>query len=147
MEEMVMEKHGVSERLLKELIKSPKFKSDLKLILGGIDPAAAGGLIRTLLWEDVETFMGTVSALPATINYLVQAGRELMVQLNTFPPPILIAFLSQLVDEVDFAAMEETVGEFKVLLEKLQPVLDGLKEASSGVRDQVGALRASQAAE
>jgi len=142
MEEMVMEKQGVSERLMKELLKSPKFKAELKLFTGNIDPAAAGGLIRTLLWDDVETFLGTTSALPSMINYAVQAMRETVVQLNGFPPPILIAFLSQLVEQVDFKAMEETVGELKVLLDKLQPVVDGLKEASSGVREEISAAGA-----
>ena len=139
MEEMVMEKQGVSERLLKELLKSPKFKAELKLLTGNIDPAAAGGLIRTLLWDDVETFLGTTSALPSMINYAVQAMREMVVQLNGFPPPILIAFLTQVVKEVDFKAMEETVGEFRLLLERLTPVVEGLKEASSGLMDSVGA--------
>jgi hypothetical protein len=136
MEEMVMERAGISERLLRELIKSPKFKASLKVFTGNVDPANAGGLVRTLLWEDVETFMGTVSATPALVNYSVAVVRELMVQLNTFPTPMLIAFLSQLVESVDFKAMEQAVVEFKALLEKLQPVVESLKEASSGVLAQ-----------
>jgi hypothetical protein len=136
MEEMVMEQAGVSERLLRELIKSPKFKASLKVFTGNIDPANAEGLVRTLLWEDVETFMGTVSTMPVLVNYSVAVVRELITQLNTFPTPLLIAFLSQLVESVDFKAMEQAVGEFKALLEKLQPVVESLKEASSGVLAQ-----------
>lgn len=142
-----MDQAGVSERLLRELIKSPRFKAGLKIFTGNIDPASAGGLVRTLLWEDMETFLGTVSALPSLINYSMSAVHELITQLNTFPTPMLVAFLSQLVEGVDFQIMEDTVAELKGLLEKLQPVLDGLKEASSGVRDQVEELRASQVAE
>jgi hypothetical protein len=133
MEETVTEQQGVSERLLRELIKSPKFKASLKVLTGNVDPARAGGMVKTLVWEDVETSLGTLSALPAVVNYSVQAARELVAQLNNFPTPILVAFLSQVVENIDFKAMEETVGEFKLLLEKLHPVVEGLREASSGV--------------
>ncbi len=139
MEETVLEKQGVGERLLHELLKSPKFKAELRMLSGSIDPASAAGLVRALLWDDVETFMGITSAAPAMVNYLVQVARELVAQLNSFPPAILIAFLSQLVEGIDFQAMEETVKEFRLLLEKLSPVVEGLKEASSGVADMVGA--------
>jgi hypothetical protein len=138
MEEMVMEKHGISERVLRELIRSPKFKASLKIMLNEIDPEAAGGLVKALLWEDVETFMGTAAAMPAIVNYTVAAVRELMTQLNAFPTPMLVAFLSQLVESVDFEAMEKAVGEFKILVEKLHPVVEGLKEASAGVASMVG---------
>ena len=77
------------------------------------------------------------------VNYLVQVARELVAQLNTFPPAILIAFLAQLVKEVDFKAMEETVGELRLLLERLTPVVEGLREASSGVADALGAAGAA----
>lgn len=142
MEETATEKHGVLERLLKELMKSPRFKGDLKLLASAVDPAAAGGLVRTLLWGDMEVFMGAISAAPAAVNYLVQAVREVAVQLNNFPPAILIAFLSQLVEAVDFEAVGEALSELKALLERLKPVLDDLAQASSGVRERAGALAA-----
>lgn len=127
---------GLSERLMRELIKSPKFKASIKVLTGNINPANASGMVKTLVWEDVETSLGTVSALPAIINYSVQAARELVAQLNAFPTPILVAFLTQAVEEVDFEAMQDTVGEFRLLLEKLHPVVEGLREASSGVLDR-----------
>ena len=137
MEEMtVLEQQGLSERMLRELMKSPKFKASLKVLTGNIDPDKAGGMVKTMVWEDVETSLGTVSALPAVINYLVQAARELVAQLNAFPTPILVAFLSQVVEDVDFKAMEYTVSEFKALVEKLHPVVEGLREASSGITGQ-----------
>ncbi|OFW56711.1 MAG: hypothetical protein A2V52_01560 [Actinobacteria bacterium RBG_19FT_COMBO_54_7] len=144
MEEMVlektavMEKQGVGERLLRELIKSPKFKASLGIFLSELDASTARGMIRTFMWEDVETFMGSVAVLPTVVNYSVQALHELIIQLNNFPPAVLLAFLSQLVDKIDFEVMEEAVGELKLLLEKLNPVIDSLKDASSGVLAQVG---------
>jgi len=141
--EQAAEKRGLGERMLRELLKSPKFKAELKILAGNVDPANAAGLVRTLLWDDVETFLGTTSAAPAMVNYLVQVARELVAQLNTFPPAILIAFLGQLVKEVDFKAMEDTVGEFRLLLERLTPVVEGLKEASGGVLSAAGVSAAA----
>jgi hypothetical protein len=133
MTEMTLEKRGVSERLLRELIKSPKFKASMKIFLANTDPETAKGLAGALLWEDVEFFMGTVSAMPALVNFMVALGHEVAAQLNLFPPPMLIAFMSQLVKGVDFAAMQETVAEVMAVLDRLAPVLEELKEASSGV--------------
>ena len=131
-----METRGAAERLLRELIRSPKFKASLRVLTANIDPATASGLARTLLWEDAETFMGTVSVLPALINFQTAFARGIAEQLNSFPPDILAAFMLQLVEKVDFAAMEEAVKEFKTVFEKLAPVLERLKESSSGVLAQ-----------
>lgn len=131
--ETVTDKHGVAERLLRELIRSPKFKASLRVLTANIDPATASGLARTLLWEDAETFMGTVSMLPALINFQVALARGIAEQLNSFPPDILAAFLMQLVEKIDFAAAGEAVKEFKTVLEKLAPVVERIKESSAGV--------------
>ena len=139
MTEMTLEKHGVSERLLRELVKSPKFKASMKICLANVDPETAKGLASSLMWEDVEFFMGTVSAMPGLVNFLVALGREIAAQLNTFPPPMLIAFMSQMVQGLDFGAMREAVVEFKAVLDRLEPVVEELKEASSGVVAAAGA--------
>lgn len=139
MTEMTLEKHGVSERLLRELIKSPRFKASMKLLVSNADPETAKGLAKVLLWEDVEFFMGNTSALPAVVNFMVALGNEIAVQLGSFPPPMLVAFMSQLVQGVDFEAMQATVAEFKTVLDRLAPVVEELKEASSGVVEELGA--------
>lgn len=146
MSEMTLEKKGASERLLAELLKSPKFKASLRILTANIDPETAKGLAKVLLWEDVETFMGTVSVLPAAVNFMVSLASEVAAQLNTFPPPVLVAFMSQLAAEVDFEAMREAVAEFKTVLDKLAPVAGELKEASSGVMEEIGTAGAAGAA-
>ncbi len=133
MQGMTTEKHGAAERLLRELIRSPKFTASLRVLTANIDPATASGLARTLLWEDAETFMGTVSLLPALVNFQVALAKGIAERLNSLPPDILAAFLMQLVEKVDFAAAEEAVAEFKTVLDKLAPVLDKIRESSSGV--------------
>lgn len=133
MQETAIEKHGAAERLLRELIRSPKFKASLRVLTANIDPATASGLARTLLWEDAETFMGTVSLLPAIINFQAALARDIAAQLNSMPPDILVAFMGQLAEKIDFAAAEEAVKEFKMALDRLAPVMEKLKESSSGL--------------
>lgn len=133
MQETAIEKHGAAERLLRELIRSPKFKASLRVLTANIDPATASGLARTLLWEDAETFMGAVSLLPAIINYQVALARDIAARLNSMPPDILVAFMGQLAEKIDFAAAEEAVREFETALDRLAPVMEKLKESSSGL--------------
>ncbi|MBC7248328.1 MAG: hypothetical protein H5T73_11205 [Actinobacteria bacterium] len=135
---------GLTERMLRELIRSPKFKSSLRIMVNGIDPAHAPGMVRALLWEDVETFMGTTSVLPKLVNFTIQALRELAVQLNSFPPEILLAFLSRLAKEIDFATAGEALREFSLLLEKLGPVVEVLRESSQQVFDEALRGRAAE---
>ncbi len=98
-------KAGITERLLRELLRSPKFKAELKMFFNGIDPTSGPGLVRTLFWEDVETFMGMVSSLPRILNLLVQMLGEMAVQLDTFPPEILNSFIYQVLGGIDGEAM------------------------------------------
>ncbi len=122
---------GLGERLLRRLIKSPKFKSSLNILLRGIDPEHAPGLVRAFMWEDVETFMGTASAVPKLVNFAIRAVEEVAAQLNAFPPEILLAFLNRLAGEVDFQALERAAREAKLLLEKLGPVVESLRERAA----------------
>lgn len=119
---------GLGERILHRLIKSPKFKSSLNIFLRGIQPEHAPGLVRALMWGDVETFMGTASALPRLVNFLILAAGEMTAQLNAFPSEILLAFLKRLAGEVDFEALERASREARLLLEKLGPVVEELRK-------------------
>lgn len=119
---------GLVEKLLHRLMKSPKFKSSLNVLLKGIQPEHAPGLVRALMWGDVETFMGTASAIPRLANFLILAAEEMAVQLNAFPPEILLAFLKRLAGEVDFGALERAAREARLLMEKLGPVVEELRK-------------------
>lgn len=119
---------GLGERILRRLIRSPKLKSSLNVMMKGIDPDHAPGLVRALMWGDVETFMGMSSALPRLANFIIRAAEEVVAQLNAFPPEILAAFLGRLAGEVDFQALERATREARLLLEKVGPVVEGLRE-------------------
>jgi hypothetical protein len=112
-------KTGIAERILRELLRSPKFKTELKMLFSSIDPSSGRELIRTLFWEDVETFMGLVSSLPAILNLLVQMLREMAVQLDTFPPEMLNSFIYQVLGTIDGRAMGEMAGKLGGILGKV----------------------------
>jgi hypothetical protein len=132
MEEMVMEKKGAGERLLRELLKSPKFKASLRIMANEIDPGTARGLVRALVWEDIETFMGVLSATPGLVNLMAQFVCELGVQLGGFPPPMLRSFIYQLLEEIDGRALGEAAGSIHL-------VLDALRGQEEG-REMMGAM-------
>lgn len=122
---------GLGERLLRRLIRSPKFKSSLRILINGFDSEHAPGLVRALMWEDVETFMGMAGALPGLVNFTVRAAEEALSQLNAFPTEMLLAFLSRVAEEVDFGALERAGRETRLLLEKLAPVVEELRRRAA----------------
>jgi len=112
-------KTGLTERILRELLRSPKFKAELKMLFSGIDPSSGPGFIRTLFWEDMETFMALVSSLPSILNLVVQMLQEMAVQLDTFPPEMLNSFIYQVLGTIDGRAMGEMAGKLGGILGKV----------------------------
>lgn len=139
-------KTGITERILRELLRSPKFKAELKMFLSGIDASSGPGLIRTLFWEDVETFMGMVSSVPSILNLLVQMLNEMAVQLDTFPPEMLNSFIYQVLGGIDGRAMGEMAGHLGGILTKILTTEAG-KAATSAIAADVKIGLASASAE
>ena len=119
-EKETMVSRGFLERVLGELLKSPKFKTELKMLFSGIDPAKGPGLVRTLMWSDAETFFGFLGALPNLVNWLLQILRETGVQLGTIPDEMFKNFVYQLLGDMDGRALGEMAGGFRKLLSGLQ---------------------------
>lgn len=96
----------LSNRVLRELLRTPKFKAKVKVLLDNLDPAAAPELVRTLMWEDPELFLDLVGASPQLLNAVIKGGREFTEQMAGIPSPLLAGFLSQVIDRLD----GETLG-------------------------------------
>lgn len=135
MNEMVMDKRGLGERMLHELLKSPKFKASLRIVVNEIDPSTVRGLVRTLIWDDMETFMTLVGGIPKLINLLAQMLSELGVQLGNFTPPMLRGFIYELVGEIDGRALGEAAGNIHVLLDHFRGSEEGRETISRMVAD------------
>ena len=99
-----------SERIMRELIATPKFKEAIIALLNSIDPPAARRLVRTLFWHDPGLLMSIMGSLPAMVNVASEALAEVANQMNSLPPLLLRDFLNRVFAGIDGAAAGEAVG-------------------------------------
>lgn len=98
-------------RILRELIRTPKFRDAVVLVLNSIDPAGARELARVLFWEDTGLFLAMVGALPSLANAGLELAAEAAGQLEALRAPLLREFVARLVEGVDGAAAGEAAGK------------------------------------
>ena len=132
-EEITIEQKGLIDaldRIAKELMRSSKFKESLIIILSNIDPPAARSLVRTLFWEDPGVLLSFFGALPNILNVGGEAMAEMVVQVNSLPPPLMRDFMQRIVSGLDGAVLGETVGGMVNLNRALQgeesPFVEGI---------------------
>ena len=124
--------------ILKEILRTPVFKDILRTNLNQVNPSTGSDLVKTLMGQDPEVFLGLVSTLPAIVNALTRACLELGVQLkDKFPAELLKSYLEALYNDLD---TEDLKGCGKVWGE----LVSSLWEASSELR--IGATRSILAA-
>jgi hypothetical protein len=97
-------------RILRQLIRTPKFKEAAVILLNSIDPPAARKLVRVLFWEDTGLFLSIVGAVPSLINTSLELIAELAAQMNSMPAPLLREFIDRLVAGIDGEAAGEAAG-------------------------------------
>ncbi|MDY6795562.1 MAG: hypothetical protein SWK76_09850 [Actinomycetota bacterium] len=110
--ETAMERKGLidaTERILRELMHTPKFKESLIILLSNIDPPAARGLVRTLFWEDPGVLLSFFGALPDLINVGGEAMAEMVAQMNSLPEPLLRDFLNKVISGIDGKSWGEAI--------------------------------------
>lgn len=98
------------DRIMQELIRTPKFKEIVVVVLNSIDPPAARGLVRTLFWGDPGLLMSVMGSLPALVNLAAEALAEVAAQMNAMPAPLLREFLDRMVAGIDGATAGEAAG-------------------------------------
>lgn len=105
-----------SSRVLRELLRTPRFKKTVRILLSELDPENAGLLVRTLMWEDPEFFLSLFGALPDVVNVGFEGARELSSQLGNFPPGLLASFLSAFLERVEFESLGRAMANTVDLL-------------------------------
>jgi hypothetical protein len=110
---------GARARVMREVIRTPAFLEIIQTNMAALDPEGASIAVRTLLWEDPELALSLAGATPEVINYLVEAVLELGRQLNTFPGPLLDAFIDQLSTGVNVDRMREVPVVLGPVMEKV----------------------------
>ena len=104
-----------ASRVFRELLKSPRFKKTITIILNEFDPENAPLLIHVLREEDPELFLSLLSFSPALINAQIEICAELLKNFTSFPPSLLSDFLNQIFIEIN----AERAGEAAALLRVL----------------------------
>jgi len=129
-----------ADRILRELIRTPKFKEGIIILLNSIDPPAARRLVRTLFWQDPGLLMSILGGLPSLINVGSEALAEVANQMSSMPPPLLQDLLGRVVAGIDGAAAGEAAGGLVAM--GLSLGLDGedsgLKKSLSSLGDNFG---------
>lgn len=99
-----------ADRIMRELIRTPKFKETIIILLKSIDPPAARSLVRTLFWQDPGLLMSVMGSLPEMINVGSEALAEVAAQMDSMPAPLLRDFLNRIVFGLDGTAAGEAAG-------------------------------------
>ncbi|NLZ28649.1 MAG: hypothetical protein GX887_06770 [Firmicutes bacterium] len=117
-------------RVTQELLKTPRFKAALKIIINSIDTGSVPQLVRTLMWEDTELFMSVLGTIPDLVNITILGGKEIMEQLRNYPPLLLDRFLSGLLERIDGQALGSTIDSTFGLVRDVCSLPDGLLKRS-----------------
>jgi hypothetical protein len=99
-----------SSRILRELLRSPRFKQTMNILLREMDPENVSLLVRTLVHEDPDFFLGLLGATPSLINVGVKGLVETTREMLGFPPELLEGFLTETAEELDAEQMGEAMG-------------------------------------
>ena len=115
----------LADRVLKEMLKKPGFKEGVRTVLQNIDPEASRRVVRTMMWQDLEFFLGLLGAVPSIVNSLTQCLDELLIQLNEkFSPQLLHGFMKSIVLSLDKKTLESIVSNGKLLAIQLWVVAE-----------------------
>ena len=118
MEKDVSNQSGVIEgasRVLRELLKSSRFKKTITIILNELDPENAPLLIRVMKEEDPDLFLSLLSFSPALANLQIEMMTELLRQFVSFPPGLYTGFLSQLLQDINAKRAGEAAALLRIL--------------------------------
>lgn len=108
-----------TSRVLRELLRTPRFRKTVSILLSELDPENTGLLVRTFIWEDPEFFLSLFGAAPDITNVVINALLELPRQLSTFPPVMLTGFLEEAIGALDAEHLGEAVGRIWLLIVSL----------------------------
>jgi len=99
-----------ADRIAGELLRNPKFKQSLIILLSSIDSQSARGLVRTLFWEDPDILLSIMGALPDLINTGIEAAAEVAEQMKSMPSPMLQQLVELVLTKIDGFTLGEAAG-------------------------------------
>lgn len=106
-------------RVLKQLLRSARFKADVRSLLKQIDPGYAPDVVKAAVWTDPSISMAALAALPRAANALILGLGELAQQSERFPPALLANFLRDTLSRIEIRALGQMAGRMTGLSLKL----------------------------
>lgn len=125
-----------ASRVLRELLRTPRVRRSIEIVLNDLDPENAPGLVRALT-EDHALFLDLVSAAPAAANASIGAARELLAQVMSEPEGLLRDVMVRLLGDIDAERLGRTAGLGLGLVLRLgrdDEVRRAVEDLRSGVR-------------
>ncbi len=127
-----------ADRVMQELLDTPKVKEGFKVVISSVDPEAAPGLVRTLMWKDAELFLDVIGSVPDILNAFILGVRELFLQAGNFPSAVLADFVVQIMENLDGESLGSAINEASGLYSRVrdvegEPVQEGFAELKSRV--------------
>jgi len=129
-----------TSRILRELLRTPRFKASVRIILRDLDPENGALLVRTLMFEDPEFFLSIFGAIPAVANTAISGLEEMASRASAFPPGVLTGFMAGMVEQIDSRGLGRAAGQALALCARLSATPDReLQRASAAFWEGVGA--------
>ncbi len=98
-----------SSRVLRELLRAPRTRQSLAVLLDQLDPGNAGLLVDALT-DDPGLNMDLVVSTPAVANATTVLLHRLLTQLASAPPELIRELAPKLIGEIDARRLGQTVG-------------------------------------
>ncbi|MDP8225002.1 MAG: hypothetical protein P9L99_16705 [Candidatus Lernaella stagnicola] len=105
-------------RVLRELLRTPKYREAMRIILREFDPENAPAFVRTVCREDPELFLAGLTATPALANALIGMCHELAVLIGQYPPQLRASLVANIGEEVNAEQLGAALGSWLSLWKK-----------------------------
>ncbi len=129
-----------ASRILRELLRSPKVKESLFVLMRELDPQNAPLLIRSLTQSDPGLTFSALAAFPRLINAATEAGLEITSQAVDVAPALRDEFLAQFAADVDAEKLGRLCAEILILKSGiLSSENPGMREAKNNFVDNFAA--------
>ena len=119
-----------TSRVLRELLRSPRTRQSLAVLLDHLDPDNAGLLVDALT-DDPALNLDLVVSTPVAVNATAVLCHRLLSQLASAPPELIRELGPRLVGEVDARRIGETVGLGLALALRATASEDGAEAVSA----------------
>ncbi len=131
-------KSGVIEgtsRVLRELMRTPRFRQTIRILLRELDPENVPALIRSIREEDPEMFLSLLASTPTFANIGIEGAKDILSYITALQPELFYSFVAEMAADLNAERMGETAALTLVLFLRIAKDKDeGLFKAAKGIK-------------